>query len=66
MIADSSKKASIFAYYLSSNILIVCPDHHRIIHKANPVYKRELLRFEYENGKNDELMYNFHLWRRRL
>ena len=45
----------------ASNILIVCPDHHRIIHKAKPVFKRELLRFEYENGKNDELMYNFHL-----
>ena len=45
----------------AKNIMIVCPDHHRIIHKAKPVFNTELKRFEYANGKQDSLMYNIHL-----
>lgn len=45
----------------ADNIIIVCPDHHRIIHKAKPSFNKALLQFEYINGKNDTLMYNFHL-----
>jgi len=45
----------------ADNIMIVCPDHHRIIHKAKPLFNKELLRFEYENGRRDVLKYNIHL-----
>ena len=44
-----------------SNIIILCPDHHRIIHKAKAVFNFDLHQFEYENAKVDTLMYNLHL-----
>ena len=44
-----------------SNIVILCPDHHRIVHKANAVFNFKLHQFEYENAKIDTLMYNLHL-----
>jgi hypothetical protein len=45
----------------AKNIMIVCPDHHRIIHKAKPVFNTDFKRFEYANGKQENLMYNIHL-----
>ena len=36
-----------------SNIVILCPDHHRIVHKTKAVFNFELLQFEYENAKVD-------------
>ncbi len=45
----------------AKNIMIVCPDHHRIIHKAKPVFNTEFKRFDYANGKQESLMYNIHL-----
>lgn len=43
------------------NIVILCPDHHRIIHKAHAVFNRNNHTFEYENAKTDKLMLNLHL-----
>lgn len=45
----------------AKNIMIVCPDHHRIIHKAKPVFNAELKCFDYPNGKSEQLMFNIHL-----
>lgn len=43
------------------NVVILCPDHHRIVHKTEAVFNFELLEFEYENAKTDTLMFNLHL-----
>jgi len=43
------------------NIVILCPDHHRIIHKAHAIFNRDYHAFEYENAKTDKLMLNLHL-----
>lgn len=43
------------------NIVILCPDHHRIVHKAKAIFNYELHQFEYENARIDPLMYNLHL-----
>ena len=43
------------------NIIILCPDHHRIVHKARGVFNYFSHQFEYENAKVDSLMYNLHL-----
>ncbi len=43
------------------NIIILCPDHHRIVHKAKAIFNSDLHQFEYENAKVDTLMYNLHL-----
>ena len=43
------------------NIIILCPDHHRIVHKAKAVFNYSLHQFEYENAKVDRLMLNLHL-----
>lgn len=44
-----------------ANIIILCPDHHRIVHKAKAVFNYNMHQFEYENAKVDTLMYNLHL-----
>ena len=43
------------------NIIILCPDHHRIVHKAKAVFDAERHLFAYENAKTDHLMLNLHL-----
>lgn len=43
------------------NIVILCPDHHRIVHKTKAIFNYELHQFEYENARIDPLMYNLHL-----
>ncbi len=35
----------------SSNIIIISPNYHRIIHKNNPIFNRKKYRFEFENGE---------------
>ena len=45
----------------ASNIIILCPDHHRIVHKAKGIFDYEMHCFKYENAKVDTLMYNLHL-----
>ena len=44
-----------------SNIVVLCPDHHRIVHKAKAIFNHELHQFEYDNAKVDQLMFNLHL-----
>lgn len=43
------------------NQIILCPNHHRIIHKAQPEFKRSQLMFVYPNGFGEKLMINQHL-----
>lgn len=44
-----------------SNLLIVCPNHHRIIHAANPTFDRERKLYLYPNGREEILQLNEHL-----
>ncbi|MBR1647719.1 MAG: hypothetical protein IJ685_13245 [Selenomonadaceae bacterium] len=45
----------------ASNLLIVCPNHHRIIHAANPTFDRTRKIFLYPNGLTEVLRLNEHL-----
>lgn len=45
----------------ASNLLIVCPNHHRIIHAANPIFDRETKIFRYADGSYESLKLNDHL-----
>lgn len=45
----------------SSNQIIVCPNHHSIIHDVNPVFRRNDLSYVYENGYIGKLVLNLHL-----
>lgn len=44
-----------------SNIIIISPTYHRIIHKANPIFDREQLAFEFPNGLIEKLKLDKHL-----
>ena len=39
----------------ASNIIIVCPNHHRLIHKLNPVFNPTERCFEYPDGTKEEI-----------
>ena len=45
----------------ASNQVIVCPNHHRIIHQANPRFDRNKKIYTYENGVYEGLKLNYHL-----
>ena len=45
----------------ANNIVILCPNHHRVIHKANPIFERKEFVFIYSNGLEEKLMLNRHL-----
>lgn len=45
----------------ASNQLIVCPNHHSIIHKVNPQFIRDEKLFSYPNGLKEKLELNVHL-----
>ena len=45
----------------TSNIIILSPSYHRIIHRANPVFNREELSFIYPNGLKDKVELDYHL-----
>lgn len=45
----------------ASNQIIVCPNHHSIIHDVNPVFDRKRLLYSYENGMEEKLVLNRHL-----
>ena len=45
----------------SNNIIVVCPNHHRIIHNANPKFDRAELAFVYPNGLRESLQFKSHL-----
>jgi len=45
----------------SDNQLIVCPNHHSIIHDVNPVFDRKRLIYLFSNGMQEGLVLNRHL-----
>ena len=45
----------------ADNILVVCPNHHGIIHAVNPIFNRTRLAFIYHNGVVEGLKLNKHL-----
>jgi len=45
----------------ASNIMIICPNHHEIIHSAPPFFDRSTLTFIYPNGLRERLILNIHL-----
>ena len=45
----------------ASNQLIVCPNHHSIIHDVNPVFDRKRKLYVYKNGVTEGLVINKHL-----
>lgn len=45
----------------ADNLLIVCPNHHRIIHAAEPTFDRKAKIFRYANGFAESLVLNRHL-----
>ena len=45
----------------ANNQIIVCPNHHSIIHDVNPVFDRKRLLYSYENGMEEKLVLNRHL-----
>jgi hypothetical protein len=45
----------------ADNQLIVCPNHHSIIHEVNPVFIRQELIYLYPNGLREGLRLNRHL-----
>lgn len=42
------------------NIMIVCPNHHSIIHDVNPVFNEKKKIFIYSNGFKEGLKLNCH------
>jgi hypothetical protein len=45
----------------ADNIMVICPNHHGIIHATNPVFNRETKLFTYPNGLSEGLKLNLHL-----
>ena len=45
----------------SNNQLIVCPNHHSIIHDVNPVFDRKRVIYIYPNGIKEGLVLNQHI-----
>ena len=45
----------------ANNIIVICPNHHRVIHKTKPIFKREKFIFVYPNGLEEKLALNKHL-----
>ncbi len=43
----------------ASNIIIICPNHHRIIHKLNPIFNAEGRYFEFPDGTREEIKIDF-------
>ena len=45
----------------SNNLIVVCPNHHRIIHETQPEFDRNKLSFIYPNGLSEGLRFTDHL-----
>lgn len=43
------------------NLMVVCPNHHTVIHKAYPYFDRQSLTLSYPNGYNESLKLDRHL-----
>ncbi len=44
-----------------NNIMIICPNHHRLIHKVKPTFDKNNLTFLFKNGVREKLKLNMHL-----
>jgi len=45
----------------AENQVIICPNHHRIIHRARPVFDKRKLIYVYNNGLEERIVLNKHL-----
>ena len=45
----------------ANNQMIVCPNHHSIIHDANPVFDRRRMVYRFDNGVEERIILNKHL-----
>ena len=45
----------------ASNLIVLCPNHHRLIHKLNPHYDSERQSYVYPDGTEEQLKLNCHL-----
>lgn len=45
----------------SDNLLIVCPNHHRLIHALDPEFDFEKLQYIYPDGKIEKIILDLHL-----
>jgi hypothetical protein len=43
------------------NLIVMCPNHHSVIHKASPTFDRRSLKLFYPNGYNETLILDQHL-----
>jgi 5-methylcytosine-specific restriction protein A len=42
------------------NLMVICPNHHTVIHKADPVFDRQSLTLSYPNGHSEVLKLDMH------
>ena len=45
----------------ANNQMIVCPNHHSVIHAANPVFDRRRMVYRFDNGAEERIRLNKHL-----
>lgn len=45
----------------SSNLIVLCPNHHRLIHKMNLVFDRDNMAFITDDGQQIKVLLNLHL-----
>jgi hypothetical protein len=45
---------------IGENIIVTCPNHHRIIHKTNPTFDRSKFLYRYPNGLEERLILTDH------
>jgi len=46
---------------ISGNIVVLCPNHHRIVHAAHARFNRETVTYEYPNGLQERLVLPAHI-----
>jgi len=42
------------------NLMVLCPNHHTVIHKADPIFDRKALKLSYPNGYHETLRLDRH------
>lgn len=47
----------------TSNLIVVCPNHHTLIHKLNPVFDADIGCFKFKNGETMDIVLDLHLTR---
>lgn len=48
----------------ANNQMIVCPNHHSVIHDANSVFDRRRMMYRFDNGVEEKITINKHLMRK--